>query len=70
MPCVSEAKFLGDWLYDQGLSQSAAITVKKRKGISITSIYEIRTVVEDCRSTVIGGLSVGICGAVNASLQF
>ena len=60
MPYVKEAKLLGDWLSDQGLSHSIAVTVRKRKGLAIASIYEIRTVVEDCRSNVVGGMSVGI----------
>ena len=60
MPCVSEAKLLGDWLSGDGLSQSVATTVKKRKGLALASIYEIRAVVEDCRSNAIGGLKTGI----------
>ena len=60
MPCVNEAKLLGDWLSHHGLSQSVATTVKKRKGLAIASIYEIRAVVKDCRSNIIGGLQTGI----------
>ena len=60
MSCVSEAKLLGDWLSDKGLGESVATTVKKRKGLVIASMYEIRTVVEDVRSNSIVGLSVGI----------
>ena len=60
MPCVSEAKLLGDWLSSDGVSQSVATTVKKRKGLAIASIYEIRAVVEDCRSNAIGDLITGI----------
>ena len=39
MNCVSEAKLLGDWLSEKGLSECVATTVKKRKGITIASIY-------------------------------
>ena len=60
MSCVPEAKLLGDWISDQGLSKSAEVTVRKRKGMAIASIYEIRTVVEDCRSNILGGLSTGL----------
>ena len=60
MPCVNEAKLVGDWLSGDGLSQSVATTVKKRKGLALSSIYEIRAVVEDCRSNAIGGLKTGI----------
>ena len=55
-----EAKYLGDWLSCHGLSDSVNITVKKRKGLVTLSIYEIRAVIEDCRSQVCGGLSAGL----------
>ena len=51
---------LGDWISTDGLSQSASATVKKRKGLATASIYEIRAIVEDCRSNIIGGLQTGI----------
>ena len=60
MPCVTESKLLGDWISDQGLAQSSALTIRKRKGMATASIYEIRSVVEDCRSNIVGGLSTGI----------
>ena len=60
MPCVSESKLLGDWLSQSGLSNSVATTVAKRKGLAIASIYEIRSVVEDCRSNILGGLQIGL----------
>ena len=60
MPCVTESKLLGDWISDKGLAQSYALTIRKRKGMAIASIYEIRSVVEDCRSNFVGGLSTGI----------
>ena len=47
-----EAKYLGDWLSCHGLSDSVNITVKKRKGLVTLSIYEIRAVIEGCRSQV------------------
>ena len=55
-----QAKYLGDQLSGLGLAESADATVKKRKGLVIMSIFEIRTVLEDCRSQVSGGLSAGI----------
>jgi len=69
MSCVNEAKLLGDWLSDKGLAESVATTVKKRKGLVIASIYEIRTVVDDVRSNSIGGLSVALtCGSLQCFL--
>jgi hypothetical protein len=56
----TQAKYLGDWLTCHGLSDSVTITVKKRKGLVSLSIYEIRSVIEDCRSQVCGGLSAGL----------
>ena len=55
-----KAKYLGDWLSSEGLSDSVAATVKKRKGLVVQSIYEIRAVIEDCRSQVCGGLAAGL----------
>jgi hypothetical protein len=54
------AKYLGDWLSCHGLSDSVDLTVKKRKGLVTQSIYEIRAVIEDCRSQICGGLAAGL----------
>ena len=53
------AKYLGDFLSENGLSDSVALTIKKRKPLTIRAIYEIRAVVDDCRSMVVGGLTAG-----------
>ena len=45
-----QAKYLGDWLSAFGLADSVAFTVKKRKGLVVHSIHEIRAVVDDSRS--------------------
>ena len=50
------AKYLGDWLSVFGLAESAAVTIKKRKGLAVHSIHEIRAVVDDSRSLMCGGL--------------
>ena len=55
-----QAKYLGDWLSALGLADSVAYTVKKRKGLAIHSIHEIRAVVDDSRSLVCGGLEAGL----------
>ena len=53
------AKYLGDYLSESGLSDSVAMTIKKRKPQAIRAIYEIRAVIDDCRSEVVGGLTAG-----------
>ena len=50
-------KYLGDWISGFGLSDSVDVTIKKRKGLVSLSIYEIRAVIEDCRSMVCCGLA-------------
>ena len=55
-----QAKYLGDYLSHLGLGESVAATVNKRKGMVTLSIFEIRTVIEDCRSQVCGGLTAGL----------
>ena len=54
------AKYLGDWLSQNGLADSVALTVEKRKGLVCKSIYDIRSVIDDCRSHTVGGLSAGL----------
>ena len=53
-------KYLGHHISGIGLAESVAATVAKRRGLVIRSIFEIRTVIEDCRSQVSGGLAAGI----------
>ena len=44
-----QAKYLGDQLSGLGLSHSVDATVAKRRELVIRSIFEIRTLIEDCR---------------------
>ena len=60
MKQAEQFKYLGDQLSGLGLADSVAATVSKRKGLVIRSIFEIRTVIEDCRSQVSGGLAAGL----------
>ena len=60
MKKFKEAKYLGDWISEKGLSESVVCTVNKRKGLAIAAIHEIRSVVDDCRSNICGGLQVGL----------
>ena len=54
------AKYLGDFISEKGLSDSVSVTVAKRKGMVIRAMYEIRSIVDDCRSNVVGGITVGL----------
>ena len=53
-------KYLGDYLSGEGLADSVNVTIAKRKGITKRTIYEIRSIVDDCRSTITGGIITGI----------
>ena len=52
--------YIGEWISCHGLSDSVDVTFKKRKGLTNLAIYEIRAIIEDCRSWVCGGLKAGI----------
>ena len=53
-------KYLGDILSERGLADSVAMTILKCKGLASKAIYDMRAVVDDCRSQVLGGLETGI----------
>ena len=55
-----QAKYLGDWLSCLGLSGSVAVTVAKRKGLAMQSVYEARAVIDDCRSLSVVALLLGL----------
>ena len=50
---------MGDQL-GGSVSDSISLTLKKRIGLAKKSIYEIKYIVEDCRSEVVGGLETGL----------
>ena len=54
MKQVKAEKYLGDQI-SSTLAESVAATVTKRSGRVLQSIFEIRTVLDDCRSHVTGG---------------
>ena len=56
----TKTKYLGDVLSSNGLADSVSETVKARTGLAMKSIYEIRSVIDDCRSSICGGLSTGL----------
>ena len=53
-------KYLGDMISSAGLSESVHATVLKRKGQVISSIIEIKAVVKDCRTNIVGGVLTGL----------
>ena len=55
-----QAKYLGDYLSGLGLAESVDATVRKRRGLVVKSIFEIRAVIDDYRSHVAGGFSAGM----------
>ena len=56
----TKTKYLGDMLSANGLADSVFETVKSRTGIAMKSIFEIRSVIDDCRSRICGGLATGL----------
>ena len=60
MKQAAQEKYLGDQINCGGLAASVAATVGKRKGIVFGKIFEIKAVVDDCRSHVTGGIMTGL----------
>ena len=56
----TSVKYLGDIISEKGLADSVTLTINKRKGLVIKAIYDIRCVIDDCRSHTVGGLVAGI----------
>ena len=59
MKVVESERYLGDFI-GPSLSESVFITVKKRKVMVQRLISEIKVTIEDCRSSVVGGISAGL----------
>ena len=57
---VQQEKYLGDYLHCNGNPASVLATVNARYGLAVSAIYEIKSVLEDCRINVVGGLKAGI----------
>ena len=53
-------KYLGDFIHGLGNSESAHQTIKERYWRVVYCILEARSIIEDCRSSVVGGLGAGI----------
>ena len=57
---VNEEKYLGDYISAEGLGKSTIVTINKRYNKVITTLSEIRAVIEDCRAHITGGLVTGL----------
>ena len=57
---ATSVKYLGDIISENGLSDSVNLTVNSRKRLATKAIYEIRCIVDDCRSHIVGGLVAGM----------
>ena len=53
-------KYLGDFLHVNGNGASVTATVNDRAGRIVTGMYDIRHVIENCRSNQLGSLKAGI----------
>ena len=60
MKNMETIKYLGDYLCGEGLAESVTTTVSRRRGLVIKAISEIRSVVDDIRSNLTGGLATGL----------
>ena len=60
MKMVSSDKYLGDQISGLGSDASVSGTIAKRKGKVIQTIFEIRAIIDDCRSHVIGAIQTGL----------
>ena len=56
---VLSESYLGDEL-GSSVSDSITFTINKRVGLAKKSIFEIKNIVEDCRSQVAGGIKTGL----------
>ena len=60
MKVVTQEKYLGDFIHCNGNPDSVLATVKARYGLAVSAINEIKSVLEDIRINVAGGLRAGI----------
>ena len=60
MKQAEKYSYLGDLISDSGVSHSVLLTVNKRYGIALKSIYEINTIIEDSRSNVTGSFTTAL----------
>ena len=56
----NEEKYLGEYFHSFGLAKSVEVTVNKRYGAALSSIIELKTVIEDFRMHNLGAINCGI----------
>ena len=56
---VNAESYLGDSL-GKTASESVSLTINKREGLAKKAIFDIKNIIDDCRSKVIGGISTGL----------
>ena len=56
----SDEKYLGEYIHSEGLSKSIDFTVQKRYWLTLSAIMEIKTILNDYRIHVPGGINTGI----------
>ena len=56
----NEEKWLRDILSDQGLEKSVEATINRRYGKVLTAIFELKSILEDLRMQMIGGIKCGL----------
>ena len=59
MKIESQGTYLGEE-FGKSLTKSITLTINKRIGIAKKSIFDIKHIIEDCRSGAIGSISTGI----------
>ena len=60
MNVVDTYTYLGDQISGFGVTESVMATIMKRKGLVCKSIREIRSMIDDCRAHMVGGIRAGI----------
>ena len=60
MKTSKQEKYLGDQLSSAGLTASVQATILKRTPRTKVAFYEIKAIIEDCRSNCVGGFSAGL----------
>lgn len=59
MKKVKDDKYLGDWI-SCTVADSVCKTGNKRIGLATRAIYDIKTIIQDCRAQVVGGITVAL----------
>ena len=60
MKKVNEYTYLGDVISGEGVGASVLARVEKRFDKAMHAVFEIKSIIEDCRKNVVGGFCTGI----------